>query len=529
MKRLSVALFFVLLAVTSGCEYYNDKPQIIEAKGDAVGSSPMETSDTSEAAGKEDDVAANEEEIIPDEASVPSPSVQPPTAPVEPPALVLDWGTAHTLQDDGDIAAKQPRIAASANGDFFAVWRRGDAGSFGMKKYAAGLGWEKSREVSAGIEDMSNYGLPQVTVADDGDATFVWNRWTIQNEHTAIDGFRWDTGLAPKPIYSSSKVAPHAYIWGDMATPELAHDAVGNVMVAYETETNKVSGIGVRRFSGGKWSEEKRLTPYGGDNFIRPRLSVDGNGVLTVAYLKDQGKTSEGAIYVRRFHPGPSGDWSDGVWEEPVLLSQSANNPTDVQVASDEGGNVMVTWLQYADSDGDFQTTFMDQVSVFARSYDDATKTWTAAKPVEAASTGSAQWLQVVALGDGSFLSAWLVNTKAGELGELRFNVYRDGAWETDRLAETFVGHISSLDATDDGAGHALLVWTQTEASGRRVAANICDATDGCKSENAKIIQNALTGDADNVRAALNNDGKAIAVWEQKNAGQSIIGVLESK
>ena len=220
------------------------------------------------------------------------------------------------------------------------------------------------------------------------------------------------------------------------------------------------------------------------------------------------------------------------------------------QVAMDDAGKAIAVWRQYDGS----------QFSIYANYFDG--KEWDSAELIETSTTGNANYPQIAMNGDGKAMVVWeyrvsghtsiMTNNFDGSEWGIPQNVGNDDAdspqiamnedgeafgvwrqynnflydisagsfdgtsWDTAKLIDyDNNGSAYSPQIAMDDAGNAVAVWKQYDGFRYNIWANHFDASlTSPKWGTAERIESER-GSADAPQVAMNNDGKAIAVWAQ--------------
>lgn len=212
-----------------------------------------------------------------------------------------------------------------------------------------------------------------------GNYVVAWNAFTLAS---ANDVFfrRFDVG--GNPIDALDQRA-HPTAADDELRAAIDADAAGNFVVAWGNWDQ--NNTYVRRFAadGSAITSPIQVVAAGTGGFIEPGVATDDDGDFAVSWSIGYADAAPGA-YVRTFAP-------DGTPDGPAQAAaqDAANNYESGSVALDADGDAVVTWEEYADSDG---TAGAD---VFARRF----TTGSTSISGTASGPGSLGWLGLVGLG----------------------------------------------------------------------------------------------------------------------------------
>ncbi|MBL8266075.1 hypothetical protein, partial [Steroidobacter sp.] len=393
----------------------------------------------------------------------------------------LDVWSAPQLLENSNTRVYGVRVAFGANGNGIAVWAQG-ADVF-ARRYVASTGtWS-----AAVTLDTNNNTAYNARVAIDrvtGNATVAWaqsdgtadslyfsnynastNSWSVAglietsssavsqsteyatisrvNDQVAIawlqrdgavDGIyfsRWVNGAwtTPAVIDTSAEAALH---------PEVAIDAGGNATVLWrQRDTGGDFRINARRWNNTTQSFGS-VSYLDGDGDRQPRIGFDAAGNAFALWRGD-------GVYARRY------DVATNVWGTQVQLHSATSGAWNGELAVDEQGNALATFVQY---DGSVN-------SVYARFYSAATQSWGVATALEnSANPANIDLDPTVSLVNGSGVVAWVHN-------DARQNVYgarlKNGVWGPATLLETRDESPSSLVSSIDANDNATVGWVQAD------------------------------------------------------------------
>ena len=343
------------------------------------------------------------------------------------------WGEPVVLDNSAE-PANQARVAVDrVSGNALAVWAQSDGTASSL--YASRFNtltntWSAAEplETAAGAVDTAE------------DNSFV----AINGAHAAVvwrqsDGATMDIYLSR--LVAGSWTAPVVVETSNEAgeQPKVAIDANGNVTVAWR-QRDTVSGA--RRIYARRWDNATQIfgaaMTMNDDGDRHPRLQFDaaGNGFLL---------WRGGGAFVRRF------DVATGQWDSELELSNPAATAESGEISVDENGNAMAVWIENAAGTS----------SIYSRRYNATAASWADAELLET-TTGVVS--VIVSMSGDDAVVSWLRLNDA-----TREDVYSikqtDGVWDTVRLLESRSGSGAALNSTINSAGNAAVVWTQSDSS----------------------------------------------------------------
>ena len=261
------------------------------------------------------------------------------------------WGDPGLLQDGNVTRARLPSVAADPAGNAIAVWVQVDDDTdkdvIRAIRYEPGTGWGSAVTI----------GSPQFTVSstdvgmdDQGGAIAVWDELSGGVGGRIIRANRYTPGMGWRDLTEVEDVKAD-----DATKAEGVRLDVGSNGDAFVIWTQDVPSEGDRndvyaaRFSGGAWSvEPERIDAYDGGDKSTPDIAVDGAGTAYAVWLQNE--------------EFDAGDRIDNVWlaeyarssgwANPVLIEPPSEDPTDdgdataPRVDVNRVGNVFVVWGQ---------------------------------------------------------------------------------------------------------------------------------------------------------------------------------------
>ena len=231
--------------------------------------------------------------------------------------------------------------------------------------------------------------------------------------------------------------------------------------------------------------------PYGGMR-MDSGLDDNGNGSLESGEIERTG-------FVCSHIAGEIG------WQVAELIeTDDAGDTYNPQIAIDGNGNAIVVWDQF---DG-------IRYNIWANRYIPGFG-WGAAQLIENDDVGYAFVPQISIDADGNAIAVW--HQWDGTRYNIRANRYIPGSgWGEAELIETDdAGGAFSPQIAIDTNGNAIAVWFQWDGTRKNIWANRYIPGSGWGT--AELIETNDAGDALDPQIAIDNDGNAIAVWNQWN------------
>ncbi len=260
-----------------------------------------------------------------------------------------------------------------------------------------------------------------------------------------------------------------------------------------ELELGKVRGSSADK----AWGSAELIETDNAGNAYRPQIAIDNNGNAIAVWLQHDG--TRWNIRANRF---------DGTsWGSAELIeTNNAGDAFDPQIAVDGNGNALAVWAQ---SDG-------TRNNIWANRFDGTS--WGSAVLIETNNAGNAFAPQIAADNNGNALAVWQQSDGT------RFNIWAkrfDGtSWGSATLISTnnAIGGFVPRIAFDNN-GNALAVWRQF--GGTPIISSIwANRFDGTSWGSAELIENNNAGDGWEPQIAFDNNGNALAVWQQFDGPQ---------
>jgi hypothetical protein len=189
-------------------------------------------------------------------------------------------------------------------------------------------------------------------------------------------------------------------------------------------------------------------------------------------------------------------------WDSSTTLMDTGSGAAqDSQIAMDNSGHTIVVWQQ-VDGSG-HQSIYANRLSGGV---------WGATVGLEGL-TGNATNPQIAMDSGGIAVAVWQQVDGSGHQS-IYANRLSGGVWGTAKVLETGNGDASSPQVAMDSNGNAMVVWQQVDSSGNHsiLANRYSDGVWG----GSKWLE-AGSGDASNPQIAMDNNGNAMVVWEQKH------------
>jgi len=204
-------------------------------------------------------------------------------------------------------------------------------------------------------------------------------------------------------------------------------------------------------------------------------------------------------------------------WLAPIQLSsRSLGSSVRPHVALDAHGDAVAVWARWTEHGGSIEAAFRP-----------AGGTWQA--PVTLSTEGtSAQWPSVAFDAQGNAIALWEFSGGGSSGVAAAVRSASDGAWESSVRLSPEGQLASSPELAVNPAGDAMAVWTHPIGSGN----SVIEAATRIGHQGAwqPAVDLAAEGQAEAPQIALDSEGKAIAVWQDRSTGyiEAALGSAQS-
>lgn len=241
-----------------------------------------------------------------------------------------------------------------------------------------------------------------------------------------------------------------------------------------------------------------------------PKIAMNMNGDAIVVWAQkdtDQGVQGVHSIFARRYN-------STG-WQAVELIEDSANNAINPQAAIDNSGNAIVIWQQL---DGSVDPVF----NITAKRFNSATSTWGTIAALDSA-TGDAINPQIAMNSSGVGMAVWQqLNNSNIDITTRRLAGADWNRTTTENIGNSSYAGVSLLEkdrqtrVAVNNNGEVMAIWRQYNGASisNDIVARHYNGTSW--SPTSDILDNE-DGDSANPQVAIDNNGNAIAIWDQFN------------
>jgi hypothetical protein len=412
------------------------------------------------------------------------------------------WGTAGLVETNDDGNAMRPSIAFDGSGNAMAVWQQSDGTRFNIwaRRYVADSGWGTATLIETDNSDNAEF--PRVAVDSSGNAIAVWHQSDGTRNNIWTNRYEPDSGWGTAALIEEDDT-------GTAEFPEVAVDSSGNAFAVWQQSNGSINLIWASRYeAGGSWGTRTQIDTDNTYGASAPQIAFDDSGNAIAVW--QQSDSTRNNIWANRYQA--SGD----IWGTAELIeTDNTNTATRPRIALDSSGNAIAVWQQ---SDG-------TSTNILANRYDVDGDSWDGAEEIES-DTGNAEWPRIAFDGSGNALAVWRQYDADSSSNNLWANRYEaGGSWGTAELIESIDGTVYTAggrpELVADDNGNALVVWIHQNDAIYSVWSNRYVAGDGWGTE--QLLETDDTGHAQYPDIAIDDSGKAIAVWQQDDGTRNNI------
>ncbi|HEY9843915.1 MAG TPA: hypothetical protein V6D23_25820 [Candidatus Obscuribacterales bacterium] len=257
----------------------------------------------------------------------------------------------------------KPAVAMDDDGDFVVVWA-----SDGQDGSDYGVYFQRfdSNGDPAGTETLVNsFGTvdqqfhPDVAMDADGDFVVVWEGYNSFSGSNEIFAKHFFSNGSPKSLDAQA----NEFTTGDQRNPQVAMDASGNYVIAWESSNQYDTGLGIyaRRYTNGDSpvAGEFHVNTLTAGSQAHPDVAMDADGDFVVTYDSYGVDTDSQGIAFQRFNAAaaPQGG-------ETLVNTYETDNQSDPVIGMSDSGAFAIAWTSF-DQDG-------DGLGIFAKTFTSA-------------------------------------------------------------------------------------------------------------------------------------------------------------
>jgi hypothetical protein len=402
------------------------------------------------------------------------------------------WTGRTLLETDDSGDAESAKIAFDVNGNALAVWHQSDGTYFHIwaKRYTPATGW-RSVPQRIDTDDIGDSKYPDVQLDASGNAIAVWQQKQGLHELIGVNHYSATTGWGLANLLSGGPV--------QTSNPKIAVASNGNAIAVWEQAG--VSGdfdIYARFYNSGVWESLLRIENNGAYDDTAPQIAIDSASNALVVwqhYTSNSPPLSD--IWANRFTQA-------GGWQTPQLLEADVRTAGNAQIAMTPDGDAIAVWAQ-----GNYPSSS----DVFANRFTPSSNSWGLPEAVDSATIYSQA--ENIAIGnDGSAIAVWKKTDSTGTYIWANRYIPGTGWGAAEQISDISGAMFGSPQVAIDPAGNTITVWAQSDGTNVSIWSNRYTPTSDWGTP--ELLENSV-GDARDPQIAMDDSGRAIAVWKQTN------------
>ena len=369
-----------------------------------------------------------------------------------------------------------------------------DQTGFVCSHIAGEIGWQVAELISGSTGTFGSQ--PQIVTNADGNAVTVWqqhdgtrnNIWA--NRYIPGTGWEW-----AEPIETDT---------GDALNPQIAIDANGNAIAVWRQSDGIRSNIWTNRYTAStdSWSDAELIETDDTGSAWNQQIAIDASGNAIAVWQQSDG--SRDNIWTNRYIPNFG-------WGSAQLIETSTGSAQDPKIAFDANGNAIAVWRQW---DG-------TRYNIWANRYTASTETWGTAELIETDDSAVGfESPQIAIDANGNAIVTWFQHISFSSYNLWVNRYIFDSGWGSAQMIETGIDPgavlFPSPQIAIEANGNAIVVWQQDDGRRKNILAKRYTAgmdTWGT----AELIETNNAGDAEKPQIAIDTNGNAIVVWQQRS------------
>jgi len=407
----------------------------------------------------------------------------------------LPFSVAKNISNNSDFSFT-PQTAVDSSGNIFVVWED-DASNNNNILFSRSSDGGATFSTPKVISNSTRFPFdPRIAVDSHDGINVVWNddgpgNLDILFSRSTDGGTTFSTpvNISHDPDSSSS--------------PQIATDSVGNIFVAWESDSGVVGILFSSSADGVTFSAPVMVSTNAGGS-MAPQLAVDPAGNVNLVWEDDIASSSDISFSRSQDH--------GQTFSTPKSLSHNVGNSNSAQLSVDLSGNINVVWEN--DSPGNFDV-------FFTRSTDGG-QTFSPLSNLSH-SPGSASSAQLTTDLGGNINVIWVDNTPPSSSTDIYFTRSANGG--TSFSAPMNISNNSGF-STDpwlavDPAGNANIVWQDATPGNREIF--FSHSTDSGATFSTPQNLSSNSGSSTVTEIVADKNGSLNAVWQDNTPGATQI------
>ncbi len=359
---------------------------------------------------------------------------------------------------------------------------------------------------------------PQVAMGNSGNAVITWAQSDGANDQIFISEYRNDTWTFPTAL--SDNISPN----GENATvPRVAMDDNGNTIVVWQQDVSTIPQIFISEKRDGAWSFPSGLTDNispDTQNAVFPQVAMDNRGNAVITWLQFDGANDQ--VFMSEYR--------NDSWKHPSGVTDNISPDTftaySPYIAMDTNGNSIITWTQ--DSGAEIRA-YKSEYRIGSWTSDWIHPINLASDNISPLGTGAISDLSVAMNDAGDAFIVWYQSNTFNF--QIFMSQYRNGSWKHPSDLNDNI----SLDGQDatlpqvamDNSGNAIIAWQQSDGANNQIF--MSEYRNGSWKHPSSLTDN-ISPDGQNAylpRVAMDNSGNAIISWLQSDGTNAQVFMSE--
>lgn len=351
-----------------------------------------------------------------------------------------------------------PRVATDAVGDYVVTWfsTGQDGSSYGVyaQRYSVS-GTPQGGEFRVNTYTTGAQDNPSVAMDAVGDFVIAWQSDTKDGSNYGIFAQRYNAAGAPL----GGEFQVNSYTTSYQTTPSVAMDAAGDFVIAWQSYTQDGSNYGVyaQRYNAAGTAQgvEFRVNTYTTSLQEFPSVAMDTAGDFVIAWKSGTQDGNGYGVYAERYNALGAAQGS-----EFKVNTYTTNNQESPSVAMDAVGNFVITWSSVQDGSG---------YGVYAQRYNAAGTSQGGEFQVNTYTTNFQDDSRVAMDAAGDFVIVWRSDSQDGSQGGVfaqRYSplgVAQGAEFQVNTYTTAYQGNAA---AAIDAAGEFVMTWLSDTQDG---------------------------------------------------------------
>ena len=372
------------------------------------------------------------------------------------------------------------------SGEAVIVWQQSDGTRTNIwaSRQAPGQAWSAPELIET--DDAGDARLAQVATGEAGDAIAVWEQ---------SDGMRtniWANRHVPGQGWGLAQLLETDDTAG-ASNPQVAMAVSGHAVAVWQQSDGTRTNIWASRHAPGQgWSAPELLETIDTGFALNPQVAMAASGDAIAVW--EQADVWPYDIWAARYVPGQG-------WSPPQILDVSdAGDAHTPQVAMNDTGDALAVWQQ---SDGTWSDVWASRFS--------PGQGWGLAERIDGDAEADAQFSRVAMDASGQAIAVWeQFGATTSDVWSNR-HVPGQGWGMSQRIEDDDTWDAVHPQVAMDPSGRAVVVWAQADGARDNIWATRFTPSQGWSAP--ELVEEDDTGTAMHPRIAMDDAGRAVAVW----------------